>query len=98
MPGRGTLARRPLALLEPVIAASSNESDVVLDPFRGRGTTMDAARRLKRNWVGIDTSAFAIDLVRNRRLRDPTIPTLGIPAHREVARKLAASAKPSLLR
>ena len=80
MPGRGTLARRPLALLGPVIAASSNESDVVLDPFCGRGTMIDAARRLERNWVGIDISAFAIDLVRNRRLRDPTIPTRGIRA------------------
>ena len=51
---------------------------------------IDAARRLKRRWVGIDISAFAIDLVRDRRLRDPTILTVGIPADLEGARKLAA--------
>ena len=85
----GYPTQKPLALLERVITASSSESDVVLDPFCGCGTTIDAAQRLKRRWVGIDISAFAIDLVRNRRLKDPTIPTLGIPADLEGARKLA---------
>ena len=86
----GYPTQKPITLLERVIAVSSNEGDLVLDPFCGCGTTIDAARRLKRRWCGIDISAFAIDLVRDRRLKDPTIPTLGIPADLEGARKLAA--------
>ena len=86
----GYPTQKPIALLERVIAVSSNEGDLVLDPFCGCGTTIDAARRLKRRWCGIDISAFAIDLVRDRRLRDPTIPILGIPADLNGARKLAA--------
>ena len=86
----GYPTQKPRALLERIIAASSNEGDLVLDPFCGCGTTVDAALRLKRRWVGIDISAFAIDLVRDRRLKDPTIPTVGIPADLEGARKLAA--------
>ena len=62
----------------------------MLDPFCGCGTTVDAARRLKRKWVGIDISAFAIDLIRDRRLHDRTISTYGIPADLVGARKLAA--------
>ena len=79
----GYPTQNPLALLERIIAASSNEGDLVLDPFCGCGTTVDAARRLKRRWCGIDISAFAVDLVKQRRLRDPSIPTLGIPADLE---------------
>ena len=77
-------------MLERIIAASSNRGDLVLDPFCGCGTTIDAARRLNRQWVGIDISAFAIDLIRDRRLHDRTIPTYGIPADLLGARKLAA--------
>ena len=62
----------------------------MLDPFCGCGTTVEAARRLERQWCGIDISAFAVDLVKDRRLRNPTIATLGIPADLESARKLAA--------
>ncbi len=83
----GYPTQKPVALLERIIAASSNEGDLVLDPFCGCGTTIDAARRLKRRWCGIDISAFAVDLVKERRLKDPTIPTLGIPADLESARK-----------
>ena len=85
----GYPTQKPRALLERIIAASSNEGDLVLDPFCGCGTTVDAARRLRRRWAGIDISAFAIDLVRDQRLKDPTIPTVGIPADLEGARKLA---------
>ena len=86
----GYPTQKPVALLERIIKASSDEGDVVLDPFCGCGTTIDAARRLNRRWIGIDISAFAIDLIRERRLRDPTIMTYGIPADLAGARKLAA--------
>ena len=86
----GYPTQKPVTLLERIIKASSNEGDVVLDPFCGCGTTIDAARRLNRRWVGVDISAFAIDLIRERRLRDPTIMTYGIPADLAGARKLAA--------
>ena len=86
----GYPTQKPVTLLERIIKASSNEGDVVLDPFCGCGTTIDAARRLNRRWVGVDISAFAIDLIRERRLQDPTIMTYGIPADLAGARKLAA--------
>ena len=85
----GYPTQKPRALLERIITASSNEGDLVLDPFCGCGTTVDAARRLKRRWCGIDISAFAIDLIKGKRLQDPSVPTLGIPADLEGARKLA---------
>lgn len=62
----GYPTQKPLALLERVIAASSNEGDVVLDPFCGCGTTVDAAQRMRRKWVGIDVTYIAIDLVEKR--------------------------------
>ena len=86
----GYPTQKPRALLERILKASSNPGDVVLDPFCGCGTTIDAARRLNRKWVGIDISAFAIDLIRDRRLQDRTISTYGIPADLVGARRLAA--------
>lgn len=62
---------------------------MVCDPFCGCGTSIAAARRLRRRWIGIDISAFAVDLIRDRRLKDPSIPALGIPADLTSARKLA---------
>ena len=85
----GYPTQKPLALLERIIQASSNEDDVVLDPFCGCGTAIDAARRLNRQWVGIDISSFAIDLIIERRLQDRTIPTRGIPYDMASASKLA---------
>lgn len=61
--------QKPLALLERMIRASSNEGDVVLDPFCGCGTTVDAAENLGRRWIGVDISYLAIDLIQ-RRLAD----------------------------
>ena len=81
--------QKPLALLERIIRASSNEGEIVLDPFCGCGTTIDAARKLRRRWIGIDISSFAIDLIREKRLRDMTIPTRGIPTDLASAKKLA---------
>ena len=85
----GYPTQKPCSLLERIIKASSNEGDIVLDPFCGCGTTIEAARTLRRQWAGIDISSFAIDLIRDKRLRDPTISTKGIPTDLASARKLA---------
>ena len=64
----GYPTQKPLVLLERIIKASSNEGDVVLDPFCGCATACVAAENLGRKWVGIDLSSKAIELV-NVRLR-----------------------------
>jgi DNA modification methylase len=61
--------QKPQALLERIIEASSNPGDVVLDPFGGCGTTVHAAQKTGRQWVGIDITYLAINLIK-RRLRD----------------------------
>ncbi len=81
--------QKPLALLERIVKASSNEEDVVLDPFCGCGTAIEAAMRLNRRWAGIDISSLAIDLIRNVRLKDPSIPARGMPFDMASARMLA---------
>jgi adenine specific DNA methylase Mod len=65
----GYPTQKPLALLERIILASSNEGDVVLDPFCGCGTAVDAAQKLKRKWIGIDITHLAISLI-EKRLKD----------------------------
>lgn len=62
----GYPTQKPLALLERIIKASSSEGDMVLDPFCGCATTCIAAERLKRQWIGIDVSHKAYDLVKER--------------------------------
>ena len=62
----GYPTQKPEALLERIINASSNEGDVVLDPFCGCGTATVAAERLNRRWIGIDVTHLAITLVRHR--------------------------------
>ena len=62
----GYPTQKPLALLERIIKASSNEGDVVLDPFCGCATALIAAEKLGRQWVGIDISPRAADLVKLR--------------------------------
>lgn len=62
----GYPTQKPLALLKLVIEASSSPGDVVLDPFAGCGTTIDAAQHLGRHWTGIDITYLAIDLIRKR--------------------------------
>lgn len=66
----GYPTQKPLRLLERIIKASSNEGDVVLDPFCGCATTCVAAEKLVRNWIGIDISEKAIDLVKSRLIKD----------------------------
>lgn len=63
--------QKPLALLERIIKASSDEGDLVLDPFCGCATTMVAAEKLGRKWVGIDLSSVAIYLV-SKRMKEET--------------------------
>ena len=62
----GYPTQKPLALLERIIQASSNEDDIVLDPFCGCGTALHAAQKLKRNWIGIDITHLAISLIEIR--------------------------------
>jgi len=62
----GYPTQKPEALLERIIKASSNEGDVVLDPFCGCGTTVTVAERLKRRWMGIDITHLAITLIKER--------------------------------
>jgi len=62
----GYPTQKPEALLERIIRASSNEGDLVLDPFCGCGTTIAAAQKLNRRWIGIDITNLAITLIRSR--------------------------------
>jgi site-specific DNA-methyltransferase (adenine-specific) len=62
----GYPTQKPEALLERIIKVSSNEGDVVLDPFCGCGTTISVAERLNRRWIGIDITHVAISLMLNR--------------------------------
>ena len=62
----GYPTQKPEALLERIIKASSNEGDVVLDPFCGCGTAVVAAQTLNRRWVGIDVTHLAIGLIKQR--------------------------------
>jgi site-specific DNA-methyltransferase (adenine-specific) len=62
----GYPTQKPLALLERIIQASSNPGDVVLDPFCGCGTAVCAARKLGRQWIGIDITHLAVSLMKHR--------------------------------
>ncbi|MCY4298839.1 MAG: DNA methyltransferase [Flavobacteriaceae bacterium] len=92
----GYPTQKPLALLERIIKASSNEGGVVLDPFCGCGTTIDAAESLKRQWIGIDIAKFSTGLMKNRILKEHQnkflenrIEIYGAPRNIEQAKKLA---------
>ncbi len=65
----GYPTQKPEKLLERIIKASSNENDLILDPFCGCGTTVSVAERLNRQWVGIDITMLAINLIK-KRLKD----------------------------
>jgi site-specific DNA-methyltransferase (adenine-specific) len=62
----GYMTQKPLALLERIISVSSNKGDLVLDPFCGCGTTVEAAELLGRKWVGIDVAIRAIEIIKDR--------------------------------
>jgi site-specific DNA-methyltransferase (adenine-specific) len=65
----GYPTQKPQALLERIIEASSDKGDIVLDPFCGCGTATHAAQKLGRQWIGIDITYLAINLIK-RRLKD----------------------------
>ena len=65
----GYPTQKPRALYERLIEASSNPGDIVLDPFCGCGTTIDAAETLNRQWIGIDATLLALDPMQ-KRLRE----------------------------
>jgi hypothetical protein len=89
----GYRTQKPLALLQRILAASSNEGDTVLDPICGCGTTIEAAQLMKRQWIGIDVTHYAIDVIegrlKGRKLR-AEYQVKGRPADPASARKLAA--------
>ena len=92
----GYPTQKPLALMERIIAAASSPNDVVLDPFCGCGTTVDAAQALGRRWIGIDITHLAIGLIKHR-LADrygpdiaKTYHVIGEPTTVDDARVLAA--------
>ena len=90
----GYPTQKPLKLLERIIEAASTDDDIVLDPFAGCGTTIDAAQKLKRHWIGIDITTLAIDLIDSRlrhtyseSIRD-TYEILGLPRDLHDAQEL----------
>jgi site-specific DNA-methyltransferase (adenine-specific) len=93
----GYPTQKPLALLERIISASSNEGDVVLDPFCGCGTAVHAAHKLKRRWIGVDITHLAISLI-EKRLKDAfngkcKFEVHGTPKDFDAARDLAGRDK-----
>lgn len=93
----GYPTQKPRALLERIIAASSNPGDVVLDPFCGCGTAVDAAQKLGRGWIGIDITHLAIGLIEKRMnegynadgKREALWETIGSPRDLASAQRLA---------
>jgi DNA modification methylase len=79
----GYPTQKPLALLERIIESSSNEGDLLLDPFCGCGTTIHAAQKLNRPWIGIDITHLAISLI-EKRLRD-AFPNISFEVYREAS-------------
>ena len=89
----GYPTQKPVSLLERIIEVSSNEGDTVLDPFCGCGTTITAAQKLGRRWIGIDVTHLAVSLIRHR-LRDAfdkqcEFEVIGEPTSLQDARTLA---------
>jgi site-specific DNA-methyltransferase (adenine-specific) len=88
----GYPTQKPLALLERIISASSNPGDTVLDPFCGCGTTIAAAQKLKRTWIGIDITSLSIALQKTRlkdMFGDIQYSVIGEPTDLTSARALA---------
>ncbi len=90
--GLGYPTQKPIALLERILNASSNPGDIVLDPFCGCGTTIAAAQKLGRRWVGIDITHLSIALMRYRlcaMFPDAKFKVIGEPEDLGSARQLA---------
>ncbi len=101
----GYPTQKPRKLYERIITASSNPGDIVMDPFCGCGTTIDAAHTLKRNWIGIDLTVIALDPISKRMgdrhtnsANEPLQPhkdyeIIGYPTHMQEVRKLISDQK-----
>jgi site-specific DNA-methyltransferase (adenine-specific) len=95
----GYPTQKPEALLERLIKTSSNEGDLILDPFCGCGTTIQVSQRLNRRWIGVDVTHLAIGLIK-KRLSDAfgdgirrTYEVVGEPTDYAGAAELAAEDK-----
>jgi len=86
----GYPTQKPVKLLERIILASSNEGDVVLDPFCGCGTTILAAQKLNRRWIGIDINRTAYDTTIGRETQLPLGMAEGLATAHFVCRDLEA--------
>jgi DNA modification methylase len=93
----GYPTQKPEAILERIVSCSSNEGDIVLDPFCGCGTAISVAQRLNRSWIGIDITHLAIGLIK-KRLTDAfgesvrnTYEVIGEPADLSGAQDLATN-------
>ena len=90
----GYPTQKPLGLLEKLIRASSNEGEVILDPFCGCGTAVVAAQRDRRQWIGMDISCLAINVIRDRLIQRHSIKVMdeievrGLPRDMTGARDL----------
>ena len=85
--------QKPLALLERIIQALSNEGDLVLDPFCGSGTAMVAAEKLGRQWVGIDLSPVAETQVKNRLEKEVRLWTGKVAVRADTPRRTDAKTR-----
>jgi DNA modification methylase len=86
----GYPTQKPVALLDRIVSTSSHVGDLVLDPFCGCGTTIEACEKLARKWVGIDVVPRAVDIIRDRLAKlgvDPAV--VGWPMDLVGARRLA---------
>jgi site-specific DNA-methyltransferase (adenine-specific) len=92
----GFPTQKPIALLERILKLTTKPGDIVLDPFCGCGTTIEAAQKLGREWIGIDVTHLAIDVI-ERRLQGafPGVKYVveGIPKDEASAHKLAETDK-----
>ncbi len=89
----GYPTQKPVGLLSRLIETSSNPGDVVLDPFCGCGTAVDAAEKLGRQWIGIDITHIAIGMIENRMREGYSgirFETIGVPRDLASAERLAA--------
>ncbi len=88
----GYPTQKPEALLDRIIKASSNPDDIVLDPFCGCGTTVSVAEKLGRQWIGIDITPLAINIIKHRmsgHYKDIQIKLDGLPKDLDGAKMLA---------
>ncbi len=85
----GYPTQKPLALLDRIIKASSNEGDVVLDPFCGCGTTIEAAMKLKRKFIGVDISFYALEVIQKERMKNAKFVVKGVPFDLDAAKDMA---------